>query len=167
MEVAAPFVREAIWAQDPDLPIPELSTMEARLSRSVSGERFLTVLLSGFSIVAMLMAGGGLYGTLLYTVRRRQREMSVRVAVGAHARDLVTMVLGEGMAVTLVGVGVGLLGVWIGGGVAQSYVFGISPRDPWTIAAVSGLLGAVALVACLVPALRAAATDPMEVLRGE
>ena len=93
--------------------------------------------------------------------------MGVRMAVGAQTRDLVTMVLKEGMTVTVLGVGLGLAGVRASGRVLESYVFEISPRDPWTIAAVAGLLGAVALVACLVPALKAAGTDPIEALRVE
>ncbi len=167
LDVVAPIVREAIWAQDPNLPIPELSTMDLRVARSVAEDRFLAALLAAFSIIAGLMAGGGLYGTLLYTVRQRHREMGIRMAIGAQARDLVTMVLKEGAIVTLLGIALGLLGVWAGGRVLESYVFGISPRDPWTIATVAGLLATAALVACLVPARKAAATDPMETLRAE
>ncbi len=167
LEVVAPIVREAIWAQDPNLPIPEIATMEIRLDRSVAGDRFLAALFAAFAVIAGLMAAGGLYGTLLYTVRQRHREMGIRMAVGAHARDLVTMVLKEGTTMILLGIGIGLAGVWAGGRVLESYVFEISPRDPLTIATVAGLLATVALLACLVPALKAASTDPLEALRTE
>ena len=167
LEVVAPIVREAIWAQDPNLPIPEIATMEIRLDRSVAGDRFLAALFAVFAVIAGLMAAGGLYGTLLYTVRQRHREMGIRIAVGAQVRDLVTMVLKEGTTMILLGIGLGLAGVWAGGRVLESYVFGISPRDPLTIATVAGLLATVALVACLVPALKAASTDPLEALRTE
>ena len=89
------------------------------------------------------------------------------MAIGAGASDLLAMVLKEGTRVTLLGIALGLVGVWAGGRVLESYVFGISPRDPGTIAVVAGLLATVALVACLVPARKAAATDPMETLRAE
>ncbi|MCZ6689108.1 MAG: ABC transporter permease, partial [Planctomycetota bacterium] len=167
LEVVAPIVREAIWAQDPNLPIPEIATMEIRLDRSVAGDRFLAALFAAFAVIAGLMAAGGLYGTLLYTVRQRHREMGIRIAVGAQVRDLVTMVLKEGTTMILLGIGLGLAGVWAGGRVLESYVFGISPRDPLTIATVAGLLATVALLACLVPALKAASTDPLEALRAE
>ena len=167
LEVVAPIVREAIWAQDPNLPIPEIATMEIRLDRSVAGDRFLAALFAAFAVIAGLMAAGGLYGTLLYTVRQRHREMGIRIAVGAQVRDLVTMVLKEGTTMILLGIGLGLAGVWAGGRVLESYVFEISPRDPLTIATVAGLLATVALLACLVPALKAASTDPLEALRTE
>lgn len=163
----APAIRAAIWELDADLPIPDIVTMDGRMARSVADERFYSAILAGFAVVALLLAAAGVYATLLYSVRQRVREMGIRLALGARSGDVVRLVLRRGLALTALGIAIGLAGALAGGRVLSSMVFGISPRDPATIAAVSALLGLVALGACLLPAIRAGRTDPLETLRAE
>lgn len=163
----APGIREAVWALDPDLPVPDIVSMEGRMSRSVADERFESVLLGLFAAVALLLAACGIYATLLYAVRQREREMGIRLALGARAQDVVGLVLRRGLSLTAGGLVLGLAGATAAARLVESMVFGISPRDPWTLAAASSLLITVALIACLVPALRAGRTNPIETLRAE
>jgi len=163
----APAIRRAIWDVDPALPIPDVVTMDGRMSRSVADERFYSVILAGLAIVAILLAAAGVYATLLYSVRQRVREMGIRLALGARSSDIVRLVLRRGVALTATGILIGLTVSLAGARVLASMVFGISPRDPVTIGVVSGLLALVALGACLLPAVRAGRTDPLETLRAE
>ena len=167
LEAVAPAIRETVWDLDPTLPVPSVVTMETRMSRSVAEERFVSALVATFAGLALLLAAGGVYATLLYAVRRREREMGIRLALGAGRRDVIRLVLKRGLVLTATGVASGLAGAWASARVLESLVFGISPRDPVTLAAVSAIMIGVALAACLSPALRAGSTDPIETLRVE
>jgi ABC-type antimicrobial peptide transport system permease subunit len=163
----APGIRSAIWAQNAELPIRDIVTMEGRMGRTMATERFYLVLLGGFAGIALLLAAGGLYATLLYSVRQRRREMGIRLALGARGTDVVGLVLRRGLAQTAVGLAIGLGAALLGVRVLESLVFEISTRDPRTLAVVSGVLLGVALLACLAPAIRAGRTDPAETLRAD
>jgi len=163
----APAVRAAIWDIDPDLPVPDIVSMEGRMSRSVADERFYSALLATFAIVALVLAAGGVYATFLYAVRRRVREMGIRIALGARRHDVVGLVLRHGFGLTALGILIGLGAAAIGGRVLASMVFGISTHDPVTYVVVAGIMAIVALGACLVPAIRAGRTDPIATLRAD
>ena len=104
----APAIRAAIWDLDPNLPIPDIVSMEGRMARSVADERFYSVILATFALVALLLAAGGVYATFLYSVRQRVREMGIRLALGARRADVVRLVLRRGLVLTAIGVVVGL-----------------------------------------------------------
>ena len=162
-----PAIRAAIWDLDADLPVPDIVSMEGRMARSVADERFYSAILGSFAIVALLLAAGGVYATFLYSVRQRVREMGIRLALGARRGDLVQLVLRRGFLLTALGIAIGLVAAGVGARVLTTMVFGISPHDPVTYGVVSGLMAFVAVAACLVPALRAGRTDPIETLRTE
>jgi predicted permease len=163
----APAIREAIWAIDPDLPIEEIITMRRRVDRSLAGPRFISLLFSFFAGVALLLACGGIYASMLYTVGQRRREMGIRLALGAEGGRVIRLVLGQGVALTVVGLGLGLAGAYGLTRFLESIVWGITTTDPLTFGGVTLLLASVAAVACLVPAWRAARADPLETLRAE
>jgi putative ABC transport system permease protein len=156
-----------VWDLDPNLPIPDIASMEERMSRSVADERFYSVILASFAVVALLLAAGGVYATFLYSVRQRVRELGIRLALGARRADVIRLVMRRGLLLTLTGIVVGLGAAAIGARVLTSMVFGISAHDPLTYAVVSALMAVVALGACLAPALRAGRTDPIETLRAD
>ncbi|MCG8462703.1 MAG: FtsX-like permease family protein, partial [Holophagales bacterium] len=109
----------------------------------------------------------GLYGSLLYSVGQRRREMGIRLALGARGADLQRLVLGPGLGLTLLGLGLGSAGALAAARVLESQVYGITPRDPTTLVATAGALLLAALVACWLPSRRAARTDPLTTLRAE
>jgi hypothetical protein len=158
-------MREAIWEIDPNLPLCEFRSMEDRMNASVTGERFYSMLLGTFAVVALLLTAGGVYATFLYAVRRREREMGIRMALGARSADIVGLVMHRGLVLIFIGLVLGVAGAVAAGRTLEGMIFGITARDPLTFIAVSGLLAVVALAACFVPALRAGRTNPMEVLR--
>jgi ABC-type antimicrobial peptide transport system permease subunit len=132
------------------------------------GDRRLTLrLLALFAGLAFVLAGTGIYGVIAYSVSERTSEIGVRVALGARTRDVLGMVLGQGLRLAALGVGLGLLAALGMTGLVARLLYGVSPRDPVTFAAVALLLGAVALVASLIPARRAARVDPLAALRNE
>jgi putative ABC transport system permease protein len=141
--------------------------MDEVLTRSISSQRFNMLLLAAFAGLALLLAAVGIYSVLSYTVRRRSREIGIRIALGAQLRDVLRMVVLDGMKPALLGLAIGLAGAFALGRVLAGLVFGVSPSDPATFAAVSFLLAMVALLAILVPAFRATRVDPMTVLRDE
>ena len=163
----SPAIRAAVWDLDPNLPVPDIVSMEGRMARSVADERFYSAILASFAVVALLLAAGGVYATFLYSVRQRVREMGIRLALGARRTDVVQLVLRRGFLLTAVGIVIGLGAAAASARVLATMVFGISPHDPLTYAIVSGLMATVAIAACLVPAVRAGRTDPIETLRTE
>lgn len=160
-------VRGELDALDKDLPIENVRTMTQLVAASVSQRRLSSQLLGGFAGSALLLSVLGLYGVLVYTVAQRTREIGVRLALGARRRDVLKLVVGQGMRLVMVGVGLGLIAALGLSRVLQSFLFGIQPTDPATLAEVTALLSSVALLACWVPAWRAARVDPMVALRSE
>jgi putative ABC transport system permease protein len=160
-------VRSQVLNIDSDQPIANITTMQTRLSDSISQQRFTTLLLAIFASVALILAGVGLYGVMSYTVTQRTHELGIRIALGASERAVVGMVVKEGVKLTAVGVGIGLAGAAALTRLMESLLFGVSATDPVTYGALAMILAAVALVACAVPARRATKVDPMVALRYE
>ena len=160
-------LRETIWSLAPDMPLPEIFFLSTRIDESVTGQRLLSTLLLVFSCVAVVLAAGGIYGTMLYAVSQRSHEFGIRMALGADTTRIVGEVLRHGMVLTVIGIGFGLAGAVALSRVLESLVFGITAHDIPTYGAVTALLGTVAVAACYLPARKAARMDPMETLRGE
>jgi len=159
--------RRAIWAVDKDLPVFGVTTMNDVLAGSVAQRRFSMTLLGAFAILALLMAAVGLYGVLSYSVSQRMHEMGLRVALGANARDLLRLVVGQGIRVALIGVAAGLVASLAATRLLGGLLFEVSPLDPLTFLVVAGVLFMAALLASFVPARRATKVDPMVALRYE
>jgi putative ABC transport system permease protein len=166
-EVFAGALRRAVAAIDPEMPIFELSTMEARIADSVAEPRFRTTLLTTFAAIALVMAMVGLYGVMAYSVSQRAGEFGVRLALGARRRDVLSLVLAQGARLTAAGVVAGLTGAFALTRLLSSLLYDVNATDPLTFAVVPLLLIAVALLACWLPARRAANVDPMVALRCE
>ncbi len=160
-------VREAVWAIDGDTPVTNLQTMEARVAGSLAQPRFRMQLVTLFSVIALVLSSMGLYGVLAYFVRQRTRELGIRIALGARPNDLLTIVIRRGMILVSLGVGVGLIGGAICTVATRRLLFEAPPVDLLTFGGTSLTLVGVALLACLVPAVRAVRLEPQEVLRVE
>jgi predicted permease len=163
----APAIRKAIWSVDKDQPIVRVATMEAMVARSEAQRHFALVLFECFAVVALLLAAIGIFGVLSGSVTERMREIGVRCALGASRGDILSMVLGQGITLTGIGVVIGLAGALAASQLIASMLFGVSRLDPVTYAGVILLLAGVSVVACWVPAWRAARVDPMITLRTE
>jgi predicted permease len=163
----ATAVRREVSALDPELAVIATSTMRERLAASLAAPRFVASLLSIFAAVAAMLAGIGLYGVLATTVAQRASEIGVRMALGARVADVLRLVVGEAARMAGVGIVVGLLAASAVTRLMAAVLFGIGPRDPVTLAAVTAALFAVALAAAVVPAWRAARIDPAACLRRE
>ncbi len=151
---------------NPELP-PKFRTFSQVYSASLGSRRFNLVLISSFGIVALLLASVGVFGVMAYSVSRRTREIGVRLAVGASPRDVVTMILGQGLRTIFVGLVIGLAGSLLLTRTMGSMLFGVTAADPFTFVAVLVLLIGAALLACYIPSRRAARVDPMVALRYE
>jgi hypothetical protein len=160
-------VRAAVHRAEPQAPIYGVTALEDRLGSYLDQRRFQTWLLMGFSGVAVLMAAVGIFGLVQFSVATRTQEIGLRMAIGARAGDIFRMVIGEGLTLSLIGVGIGLVGAWALGRAGSSLLFGVTAGDPATFTLVSMLLTTVACGACYVPARRAMAVDPMVALRDQ
>lgn len=162
-----PQVRQAIWALDPELPLGDVSTMEERLAGTLAYRSFLTQILSAFAVSALFLAALGLYGILAYSTARRTREIGLRMALGASARSVVSLVVGQGVRLTLVGLAVGVVGAYGFTRFLQTLLFEIDPRDPATFGLVCVATLGVALLAAFLPARRAVSIEPTRALHDE
>jgi len=158
-------LRAALRHVEKNAPIYGVTPLQQQLGTYLAQRRFQTFLLTGFSVVALLMAAVGIYGLIQYSVATRTAEIGLRQAIGAQAGDIFRMIIAEGLMLSLTGVAVGLLGAWWLGHAASTLLFGVTATDPWTIVTVSLLLTAVATAACYVPARRATKVDPIVALR--
>jgi putative ABC transport system permease protein len=160
-------VRREILAVDPDQPLARVATMEARIDDSLKLQRFSMSLMGLFAALALALAVVGLYGVLAYTVVERTHEIGVRLALGASARDIVRLIVGQGMRLTLIGLGLGVAGALALTRLMARLLFNVSAADPATFVFIAAVLVGVALLACYIPARRATRIDPMAALRCE
>ena len=146
-EAMAEAVRKTVWSLDPDQPILQLGTMQARLDEFYAPRRFNMLLFGVFALVALLLAAVGIYGVLAYAVTQRTHEIGIRLALGAQTRDVLWLIVRQGLALALIGVALGLVGAWALTRVLQNLLYGVSPTDPATFAGIALLLLSVACVA--------------------
>jgi putative ABC transport system permease protein len=160
-------IRQVVWDVDPQIPAPELRTMQQIVSDSVTERRFDTLLVSVFGGISLLLACLGVYGVVSYSVARRTNEMGIRMALGSQPNQVRRLVLGQGMRPVVFGLVAGLLGAIGTARLLQSMLFEIGPLDPVTFVAVPTVLLLAALAACYFPARRAASVNPVVALRHE
>ncbi|MCY1022684.1 ABC transporter permease [Pyxidicoccus sp. MSG2] len=164
MAIAA---RQALWAIEPNQTISRITTLDTVVSEAVTRPRLLSVMLGLFAVLGLALAAVGIYGVLAYTVSQRQRELGVRLALGAKPADVLRLVLKSGMGLAGTGIALGAAGAFVLARVMGSILYGIAPHDPLTFGGVMALLLGVALLACLIPARRAMRVDPAVTLRGD
>jgi predicted permease len=160
-------IEQQVRAVDRDQPISDVKTMDERLDAALAPQRFQLILIGSFSLIAILLAAAGVYGTTSYLVARRTREIGIRMAMGARQGDVLRMVLGETSALVVVAIAAGLGGAWAVTRYIRSMLYGVSELDPTTFAATSVLLAAIVLIAAVGPTRRAIRIDPMTALRDE
>jgi predicted permease len=160
-------VKKEIRELDADLPMYYVRTMAQRVDESLARRRFSMLLLGVFAGVALALAAIGIYGVMSYLVNQGTREIGIRMALGATARNVQSLVVRQGMSLALAGVAIGLAGAFALTRFLQSLLFGINATDPFTFVGIALLLAAIALVASYIPARRAARVDPMISLRDE
>jgi putative ABC transport system permease protein len=162
-----PAVRAAVSELDPLLPVADVQTVAQTLAKSLAARRFVMLLLSAFAALALILASIGIYGVVAYLVTQRTREMGIRVALGAHRRDVLRLIIGQSLRNVAPGVVAGGIAALALSRLLRSQLFGVAPSDPLTFAAVAAVLIVVCMVASFVPAVRAARTDPLVALRQE
>jgi putative ABC transport system permease protein len=160
-------VQRTVWSVDKDQPVWKIRSMESLIARSMQNRRYVIVLLSCFSVLALILAAVGLYGVLAYSVTQRTAEFGVRLAIGAEPGQILSSVVRSGMRLTLVGLTVGLAAALALSRFLKSQLYEVSSSDPIVYAAICGLLLCVALLAAVLPALRASRVDPVIALRYE
>ena len=160
-------VRHEVESVDPNVPVHSISSMDQIIARSVAGRLFALELLGVFAAVALLLAAVGIYGVMSYSFSQRTHEVGIRVALGAQRLDILSLALGEGMRIVVIGLALGLVGAAILTRVFRSMLFEVTPSDPATFVSVAAILAAVAFFACFIPARRATRVDPLVVLREE
>jgi putative ABC transport system permease protein len=160
-------IRRAVWRVDKDQPMWKMRTMDAKLAMLAAPREFMSSLLGGYAGLALLLASVGIFGVISYSVSQRTSEIGLRMALGARPADVARMILREGGTITAIGIVVGMgAATWLAR-LLRAQLYGVSPLDPSVYAMVAALLGAVAIVACWIPARRAMAIDPMTALRTE
>ncbi|HJU82862.1 MAG TPA: ABC transporter permease [Holophagaceae bacterium] len=160
-------IQEALRGLDPRLPLSRIETLQSLVDRSLRNRRMVTALLGGFTLLALLLAAVGIHGVVSFQVAQRTREIGIRMALGAQLREVIGLILGQGLRLALWGLAVGLLVSLALGRVIASQIRGVQTLDPMSLALALGVLAASAFLASLLPALRAARVDPMEALRSE
>jgi predicted permease len=167
LAVMADAIRKTIWSVDPGVPVPAMRTLDGLVTDSVANRRFEMDLLLLFAASALLLAGLGVYGVVTYSVVQRQREIGLRLALGARREQIYSLVLRDGLLPVLVGAGLGIAAAFGLAHLAGALLFEVSPYDPGIAAGAVSLLVLLGTVACLLPARSAAHVDPMQALRSE
>jgi putative ABC transport system permease protein len=160
-------IRHSVQQVNSEQVVYGAQTMPEVISDSTAAQRFSAILLGSFAIVALLLSGIGIYGVISYLIGQRTHEIGIRMALGAQQSKVLFQVLGEGLKLAIIGAAIGLAAAFALTRLMTNLLFGVSPTDPLTFAAVAALLVTVALAACYIPARRAAAVDPMVALRHE
>ena len=160
-------VRSAIKQVNKTQYIPQVRTMDEMLAETVAGRRFSMMLVGAFASVALILAAVGIYGVMSYSVTQRTHELGIRMALGAQTSDVLRLVVVQGLSLAIAGVAIGLVAAFALTRLMSGLLFGVSATDPLTFAVISLILTGVALVACFVPARRAAKVDPIVALRYE
>jgi putative ABC transport system permease protein len=166
-ETLAGAVREVVWRIDPNQPVYGFRTMQDYLELQVSPWRMYASVLTMFSVIALVLATVGIYGVMSYVVSQRTHEIGVRIALGARVSDVLSLVLRHGALLTIVGLGLGVVGAVGTARLLSSLLFGVSATDLPTLIGVATLLSVAAMTACYIPARRATKVDPMVALRNE
>jgi len=160
-------VRKQIYALDPSMAIFNEETMEDHVRTAYFLPRLAATLFGVFGGIGLVLAAIGLYGVMSYAVSRRTREIGIRMAMGAKPGTVERLILRQGMVLTVIAIAFGWPAAWMLAKLASSFLYGIQPHDAFTFVIVPPLLAAIALVACWIPARRAATVDPMQALRTE
>jgi putative ABC transport system permease protein len=160
-------VRSQVWAVDQHQPLFDTKTVEDIVADSFGRQHVLASLLGAFAAVALALAAVGIYGLISYAVRQRTHEIGIRMALGAQSREVLRLVLWQGMGLTLAGLSIGLVAALATAGLLGNFLFGVEPTDPASFAGVALLLAGVALLACYIPARRAMRVDPLVALHYE
>jgi ABC-type antimicrobial peptide transport system permease subunit len=158
-------VRQAVRSVNPELPIFDPRTMESRVTDSLATQHLSVVLVSLFSLLALVLAAVGLYGVLAYSITQRTREIGVRIALGARSEDVLGLVIKQGLAIVSAGLVIGVVGAIGLTRLMQSMLYGVSGTDPIALLTAIAILGLAAFFACLSPALRATRINPVAALR--
>jgi putative ABC transport system permease protein len=160
-------IGDQVRALDSDQPITAVSTMDQLLARTLSEAKFRLLLFGLFGVLALLLAAIGIYGVMATSVSQRTHEIGLRMALGAQKRDVLRLIIRQGMTSVIVGIGAGLAFAFALTRLMSTLLFGVTPTDPATLALITILLGIVALLACYLPARRAMKVDPLVALRYE
>lgn len=160
-------MREVVGRLDPGLPLANVQTLDAVVGDTIDRPRVLTTVMTGFAILALALSALGIYGVLAYAVNQRRQELGVRIALGAGSPSIVWLVVRQGLVLVAIGIGFGVLCSAVLGRFLSGLLFGVTPTDPTTVAAVLGVIAVVAFVSCALPARRAAGTDVLGALRGD
>ena len=160
-----PAIRQAVSEVDGNLPLFDVKTQAEQAAQSLAQERLFAALLSFFGLLALLLAALGLYGVLAHSVAQRAPEIGIRVALGAQPRDVLRLVIGQGMRLVVPGLVIGLAGAFVATRWITSFLYGVGALDWPTYGLITALLLAVALLACWIPARRATQVDPLTALR--
>jgi putative ABC transport system permease protein len=166
-EATATIVRATLDKIDKDIPILQPNTLELIIAQSLGQQRLTMGLLGVFAGVALLLAVVGIYGAVAYTVEQRTAEIGVRMALGAEMKDVLRLVVRQGMSPVLIGLAIGLAATLVAGHLIAAQLYQISPHNPFLIVATTAALAIAALLACLMPARRATRVDPIVALRTE
>ncbi|HEX4808266.1 MAG TPA: ABC transporter permease [Bryobacteraceae bacterium] len=164
-QIVLPAIRQTMSEVDPNLPLVDTVTMEEQIAKGLQRERMFATLCTGFGVLALALSVVGLYGVIAYSTSRRRGEIGVRLALGATPRDVITMVLREGMILTALGMLMAIPVVWLGARYVTKMLFDMKPLEPVSIVLALAILLAAAFVAVSIPALRASALEPAETLR--